>query len=46
VGGKESFNEGRMNLEELAGIAKAVERVAEGVGAELEALGQKNDSGR
>ncbi len=44
VGGKESFNEGRMDLEELAGIkvqTKAVERVAEGVGAELEALGQR-----
>jgi Uncharacterised protein family (UPF0236) len=43
VGGKESFNEGRMDLEELAGIkvqTKAVERVAEGIGAELEALGQ------
>jgi hypothetical protein len=44
VGGKESFNEGRLDLEELAGIkvqTKAVERVAEGVGAELEALGQR-----
>jgi hypothetical protein len=44
VGGKESFNEGRVDLEELAGIkvqTKAVERVAEGVGAELEALGQR-----
>jgi len=41
VGGKESFNEGRMDLEELAGIkvqTKAVERVAEAVGAEIEAL--------
>lgn len=44
VGGKESFNEGRLDLEELAGIkvqTKAGERVAEGVGAELEALGQR-----
>lgn len=44
VGGKESFNEGRVDLEELAGIkvqTKAVERVAEGIGAELEALGQR-----
>jgi len=44
VGGKESFNEGRLDLEELAGIkvqTKAVGRVAEGVGAELEALGQR-----
>ena len=44
VGGKESFNEGRLDLEELAGIkvqTKAVERVAEGIGAELEALGQR-----
>ena len=44
VGGKESFNEGRLDLEELAGIkvqTKAVERVAEGVGAALEALGQR-----
>ena len=43
VGGKESFNEGRMDLEELAGIkvqTKAVERVAEGIGVEIEASGQ------
>lgn len=41
VGGKESFNEGRIDLEELAGIkvqTKAVERVAEAVGAEIEVL--------
>jgi hypothetical protein len=34
VCGKESFNEGRRDLEELAGIkvqTKAVERVAEGI---------------
>lgn len=44
VGGKESFNEGRLDLAELAGIkvqTKAVERVAEAVGAEIEALLQK-----
>ena len=44
VGGKESFNEGRIDLEELAGIkvqTKAVERVAEGIGTELERLGQR-----
>jgi hypothetical protein len=44
VGGKESFNEGRQDLEELAGIkvqTKAVERVAEGIGAELEVLGRR-----
>jgi hypothetical protein len=44
VGGKESFNEGRIDLQELAGIkvqTKAVERVAEAVGAEIEAVLQK-----
>ena len=44
VGGKESFNEGRIDLAELAGIkvqTKAVERVAEAVGAEIEACLQK-----
>jgi hypothetical protein len=44
VGGKESFNEGRIDLQELAGIkvqTKAVERVAEAVGAEIEVLFQK-----
>lgn len=44
VGGKESFNEGRIDLQELAGIkvqTKAVERVAEGIGAQLETLGQR-----
>ena len=44
VGGKESFNEGRIDLEELAGIkvqTKAVERVAEAVGAEIEGLLQR-----
>lgn len=43
VGGKESFNEGRLDLAELAGIkvsTKAVERVAEAVGAEIAALFQ------
>lgn len=44
VGGKESFNDGRQDLAELAGIkvqTKAVERVAEGIGAELEVLGRR-----
>jgi Uncharacterised protein family (UPF0236) len=44
VGGKESFNEGSRDLAELAGIkvpTKAVERVAEGIGAELEVLGHR-----
>lgn len=44
VGGKESFNEGRLDLQELAGIkvqTKAVERVAEGIGEELEKVGQR-----
>jgi Uncharacterised protein family (UPF0236) len=44
VGGKESFNEGRRDLEELAGIrvkTKEVERIAEGIGAQLEVLGQR-----
>jgi hypothetical protein len=43
VGGKESFNEGRGDLEELAGIrvkTKEVERIAEEIGAQLEVLGQ------
>ncbi len=40
VGGKESFQAGRQDLEELAGVkvtAKQVERVAEGIGVEVEA---------
>jgi len=44
VGGKESFSAGCRHLEELAGIkvqTKAVERVAEGIGAELELLGRR-----
>ena len=44
VGGKESFDEGRRDLEELACIkvqTKAVERVAEGIGEQIEAAGQK-----
>ena len=44
VGGKESFNEGRLDLAELAGIkvqTKAVERVAEAVGAEIEGCLQR-----
>lgn len=44
VGGKESFNEGRQDLEELAGIrvkTKEVERVAEAIGAQIEVLAQR-----
>ena len=43
MGGKESFNEARSDLAELAGIkvkTKSVERVAEVIGAQLEVLGQ------
>jgi hypothetical protein len=43
VGGKEAFAEGRRDLAELAGIVvttKAVERVAEALGAEIETLAQ------
>jgi len=43
VGGKESFEEGRRDLEELAGIkvqTKAVERVAECIGEQIEVAGQ------
>lgn len=39
VGGKEPFEEGRGDLEELAGVivsTKAVERVAEGIGVDIE----------
>lgn len=41
VGGKEAFDEGRQDLEALAGIAvktKEVERVSEAVGEEIEAI--------
>ena len=44
VGGKEAFDEGRRDLEELAGIfvtTKAVERVSECVGEEIEAVAQR-----
>ncbi len=44
VGGKEAFAEGRRDLAELAGIVvttKAVERVAEALGAELETRAQQ-----
>jgi len=44
VGGKEAFDAGRRDLAELAGIlvtTKAVERVAEAVGAEIETLAQQ-----
>lgn len=39
VGGKESFDEGRQDLEELAGVvvtSKEVERVSEGIGGQIE----------
>lgn len=44
VGGKEAFNEGRKDLELLAGIevtAKTVERVSETVGGQIEQQSQK-----
>jgi len=44
VGGKEPFAEGRRDLEELAGIrvpTKTVERVAEGIGQQIETLAQQ-----
>lgn len=44
VGGKESFKAGRADLEVLAGIkakTKAVERIAEGLGEEVAAVGQR-----
>ena len=40
VGGKEPFEEGRTDLEELAGVCvstKAVERAAEAIGEDIEA---------
>ncbi len=44
MGGKESFNEARCDIAEMAGIkveTKSVERVAEALGAQLEVLGQR-----
>ena len=44
VGGKEPFDEGRLDLEELAGVCvttKAVERVSERVGEEIEAVAKR-----
>lgn len=44
VGGKESFDEGRQDLEELAGIkvkTKTVERVAEAIGEQIEQWSQR-----
>jgi len=44
VGSKEAFDEGRRDLEELAGVfvtTKAVERVSECVGAEIEQVAQR-----
>lgn len=45
VGGKEPFEEGRADLEELAGVivsTKAVERVAEGIGVDIEETAKPN----
>lgn len=45
VGGKEPFEEGRADLEELAGVivsTKAVERVAEGIGVDIEERAEPN----
>ncbi len=47
VGGKEAFAEGRRDLAELAGIlvtTKAVERVAEAIGAEIETQAQQEQA--
>lgn len=44
VGGKEPFNEGRIDLEELAGVlvkTKAVERVSEAIGEQIEIILQR-----
>jgi hypothetical protein len=44
VGGKEAFDEGRQDLKELAGVevqTKAVERVSEAIGQQIEAVNQK-----
>ena len=44
VGGKEAFDEGRRDLEELAGVVvktKAVERVSEAIGQQIERANQK-----
>lgn len=44
VGGKESFDEGRRDLEALAGVVvktKAVERVSEAIGQQIESAGQQ-----
>ena len=44
VGGKEAFDEGRRDLEELAGVVvktKAVERVSEAIGQQIERTNQK-----
>ena len=44
VGGKEAFDEGRRDLEELAGVfvtTKAVERVSECLGEEIESVAQR-----
>jgi hypothetical protein len=44
VGGKESFEEGRLDLQELAGIVvntKQVERVSEDIGAQIERIASR-----
>lgn len=44
VGGKESFDQGRRDLEELAGVCvktKAVERVSESIGQQIENISQQ-----
>lgn len=44
VGGKQSFQEGQKDLEELAGIrvqTKAVERVSEAIGQQIEGIAQR-----
>jgi hypothetical protein len=48
VGGKESFEQGCQDLEELAGVVlktKQVERVSEGLGAQIEALWKQERKG-
>ena len=45
VGGKEPFNEGRVDLQELAGVCvstKAVERASEAIGDDIEASAKRN----
>jgi hypothetical protein len=47
VGGKEAFDEGRKDLKDLAGVevkTKAVERVSEAIGRQIECANQKQRS--